>query len=484
MSLGYLSLTQLKQRSGLRVPARFRRIFALTTAVVVAGMVTLLAQPSWTQTTAPVSFGKSSLQNSTSVNPTSLQFGPDGRLYVAQQNGTIKAYTVQRNGANAYSVTNTETIDLIKSMPNRNDNGSLNPSITGRQVTGILVAGTQAQPEIYVGSSDPRIGAGGSGEDLNLDTNSGIISRLSWDGSKWVKTDLVRGLPRSEENHSVNGMQLSADGQTLFVTAGGNTNQGAPSKNFALLPEYALSAAILKVDLAAIGNSTYDLPTLDDENRPGNPDANDPFGGNDGKNQAKIVPGGPVQVYAPGFRNPYDLVIAKSGKMYTIDNGGNAGWGDIPVGEGAGGTCTNQVNEPGQTNHDNFHLVSGQGYYGGHPNPTRGNQANKFNATNPQAPVAQANPLECDYNKPANDTLTTWWASTNGLDEYTASNFGGAMQGNLLAAGGDNIIWRIQVDPVSGAMTQKGGLFNEVGAGGFPPELTPPRDQVTVPGTV
>src|SRR5829696_6808411 len=165
-----------KQWSRLRMPARFRRIFALTTAVVVAGMVTLLAQPSWTQTTTPVSFGKSLLQNATSVNPTSLQFGPDGRLYVAQQNGTIKAYTVQRNGANAYSVTNTETIDLIKSMPNRNDDGSLNPSVTGRQVTGILVAGTQTAPIIYVGSSDPRIGAGGSGEDLNLDTNSGIIS--------------------------------------------------------------------------------------------------------------------------------------------------------------------------------------------------------------------------------------------------------------------------------------------------------------------
>ena len=247
------------------MPARFRRIFALTTAVVVAGMVTLLAQPSWTQTTTPVSFGKSLLQNSTSVNPTSLQFGPDGRLYVAQQNGTIKAYTVQRNGANAYSVTNTETIDLIKSMPNRNDDGSLNPSVTGRQVTGILVAGTQTAPIIYVGSSDPRIGAGGSGTDLNLDTNSGIISRLSWDGSKWVKTDLVRGLPRSEENHSVNGMQLSADGQTLFVTAGGNTNQGAPSNNFAFLPEYALSAAILKSRFG--GHRQHHLRSADTQRR-------------------------------------------------------------------------------------------------------------------------------------------------------------------------------------------------------------------------
>src|SRR5829696_4137430 len=466
---------------GAIAPTGVLYILALVAAVVLANVM-LLAEPSKAQQATPISFGKSLLKNASSVNSTSLQFGPDGRLYVAQQNGTIKAYTIQRTGANAYSVTNTETIDLIKSMPNRNDDGSLNPSVTGRQVTGILVAGTQSQPVIYVGSSDPRIGAGGSGTDLNLDTNSGIISRLSWDGSKWVKTDLVRGLPRSEENHSVNGMQLSADGQTLFVAAGGNTNQGAPSNNFALLPEYALSAAILKIDLAAIGNSTYDLPTLNDEDRPGDPDANDPFGGNDGKNQAKIVTGGPVQVYAPGFRNPYDLVIAKSGKMYTIDNGGNAGWGDIPVGEGPGGTCTNQPNEPGQTKQDNFHLISGQGYYGGHPNPTRGNLANKFNSTNPQSPVAQANPVECDWNKPAAGTLTTFPASTNGLDEYTASNFGGAMQGDLLTAGHDNNIYRIQLDDNSGAITQKGVLFNAVGQ--LPLDVTAQGDNDPFPGTV
>ena len=39
-----------------------------------------------------VAFSKSSLAGETSSQPTSLQFGPDGRLYVAQQNGVIKVY--------------------------------------------------------------------------------------------------------------------------------------------------------------------------------------------------------------------------------------------------------------------------------------------------------------------------------------------------------------------------------------------------------
>ena len=63
---------------------------------------------------------------------------------------------------------------------------------------------------------------------------------------------LVRGLPRSEENHSTNGMQLDAVSNTLYVMQGGHDNKGAPSNNFAATPEYALSAAMLSVDLDVI----------------------------------------------------------------------------------------------------------------------------------------------------------------------------------------------------------------------------------------
>ena len=36
-----------------------------------------------------------------------------------------------------------------------------------------------------------------------------------------------------------------------------------------------------------------------------------------------------------------------------------------------------------------LHLVTGPGYYGGHPNPTRGNTTNTFNAPDPQSPVGR-----------------------------------------------------------------------------------------------
>ncbi len=432
----------------------------------------------------PVSFSKSSLIGASSVLPTSLQFGPDGRLYVAEQDGLIKIYTVVRNSANNYQVTATETLTQIQQIPNHDDNGTLNTSVTTRLVTGLLVVGTAANPIVYVTSSDPRIGAGPAGTDLNLDTNSGIVSRLTKNGSSWTKLDIVRGLPRSEENHANNGMQLDTATNTLYLAMGGNTNMGAPSNNFALLPEYALSAAILSIDLTAIGETTYDLPTLNDENRAGVNDANDPFGGNDGKNQARIVPGGPVQVYAPGFRNPYDIVITSAGRMYTIDNGPNAGWGGAPVGEGPAGNATNAVSEPGQSYGDGLHFVTGPGYYGGHPNPTRSNPANTFNSSNPQSPVSVSNPIESDYLIPGtqNGALIVYPQSTNGLVEYTASNFGGALKGNLLAASFDNSIKRIVLNGTGTSVDLSTNLFNTVGT--VPLDVTAQGDFGALPGTI
>ena len=84
----------------------------------------------------------------------------------------------------------------------------------------MLVGGTAASPIVYVSSSDPRWGGSddGSVNDLNLDTNSGMVSRLTWNAatSTWTRKDVVRGLPRSEENHSVNGMVLNQATNTLY----------------------------------------------------------------------------------------------------------------------------------------------------------------------------------------------------------------------------------------------------------------------------
>jgi hypothetical protein len=72
----------------------------------------------------PDGLAEASLRGGTPVNPTSLAFGPDGRLYVAQRNGTILAYSIGRTGRGEYVVDAVETIDAIRSIPNHDDDGS------------------------------------------------------------------------------------------------------------------------------------------------------------------------------------------------------------------------------------------------------------------------------------------------------------------------------------------------------------------------
>jgi hypothetical protein len=144
---------------------------------------------------------------------TSLMYGPDGRLYVADYTGAIKILTVQRNGPTDYVVTAVETLNGVKNIPNHDDDGSPCSGViadcTSRETTGLTVGGTASNPVIYVTSSDYRIGSGpgGGNGDVDLDTNSGIITRFTWNGSSWDVVDLVRGLPRTEENHATNGLE-------------------------------------------------------------------------------------------------------------------------------------------------------------------------------------------------------------------------------------------------------------------------------------
>jgi hypothetical protein len=512
-------------------------------------------------------------------NPTSLQFGPDGRLYVSEQYGRVHAFSIERQSDGGYIATGSETIDAIRAIANHDDDGSAcSADCNQRQVTGLLVAGTAQAPLLYVTSSDARVSVA---SDSNLDTNSGMLTRLTCSGGivsgqcqAWTRVDLVRGLPRSEENHATNGMDLDPATNTLYIANGGNTNKGAISNSFSGIPEYFFAGAVIAVDLDALAameaanggaftdardgsRFVYDLLTLDDPTRanidkthpdfpygPGHPwrnlsiDPGDPFGGNDGYNQAVPEAGGPVQVHSPGYRNPYDVVVTRSGEIYTWDNGPNSGWGGTPwiytaggalkgystqpgiaFDAGAGDWCSNEINESGSgTQGDALHRITTPGYYGGHPAPTRAFPARAGLYDYEQqpdghwvhsGPVYQLtdrlpagygtvaadfpdDPRQCDYTVPAGG-LETINASTNGLTEYTADNFNGAMRGDLLAASFNGNLYRCKPDGAGGLVDlpgSSGGTTEgrcEVLLGGFgsqPLDVTAQGDDDVFPGTI
>jgi N-acetylneuraminic acid mutarotase len=529
----------------------------------------------------PIDFNTQELANAGfGDNPTSLQFGPDGRLYVAEQNGKISIFTIERDdapaGSGTYTIVDKEVLGTVKNeVPNHNDDGAANAT-KERQMTGILVTGTAEAPIIYATSSDWRIGGGGSGTDLNLDTNSGVISRLTKTANGWEKVDLVRGLPRCEENHATNGLALV--GSTLLVQSGGHTNKGAPSNNFSGTPEYMLSGVLLSVDLNQLESMpvyndprsntayVYDLPTLNDPSREditnsdprfpypsGHPmynatiDVGDPFGGNNSLNQAVFEPGGPVQIFAAGFRNAYDVVVTEDGHIFTSDNGPNGGWGGQPLiytadgnlkgvqGENGvtfdpdnGDYITNEFNESSSSTHgDPLHYLGTLGspsnnqdrYYGGHPAPIQafpsraqlivyeevgnGNWAEVerhdfatlvngvsgyFNASlsiaNFPDRQKEGEYLTGTYTSQSKGVyiLDIVSSSTNGIVEYTASNFAGQLKGNILTASFNGNINSYKLAPEKTSYETKEALLN--GFGSQPLDVTAQGDDDIFPGTI
>ncbi|MBR9776831.1 MAG: PKD domain-containing protein [Cytophagales bacterium] len=530
---------------------------------------------------------------------TSLEFGPDERLYVAQLKGEIKIYTISKEGPNQYDVVGEEVLLGVKEIPNYDDHGFLAfDNRYGRQITGITVTGTKDYPVIYATSSDPKWG--GPSGDTMLDTNSGMITRLSWTGTEWEVIDLVRGLARSEENHAINGIEYTTIGGKpyLLISNGGFTNAGAPSKNFTYITEYALAGAVLKIDLDALDALPtmydshsgrpykYDVPTLDDPTRanvngiydPNDPaydgiDINDPFGGNDGLNMGMVTLDGPVQIFSPGYRNTYDLVVTENKRVYLTDNGANINWGGMPENEGDSTLVSNAYNplEPGASplnptssgefvdNQDHLLMITNDlenytsgTYYGGHPTPIRANPgqayqpgsafpfspggaglytkfvgddkdftnitptvtptdkfrtqilepiapgqpgfeeyaSNTLPANWPPVPPTLANGVEADFisptlpnsNGPQPDILTVVPNNSNGIDEYTASNFDGALKGSLIVGKNGGILHLIHLNEDG---TLKEAEFNKWNLnGGNALGITTNGDSTSYPGTI
>ncbi|MEB3213859.1 MAG: malectin domain-containing carbohydrate-binding protein, partial [Leptolyngbyaceae bacterium] len=347
---------------------------------------------------------------------------------ITELTGAVHAYTVAKNGVTGeYEVLGREELVLangggvVQSILNHNDDGSVNTAETNRLVTGMVVAGTASNPVLYLSSADPRRAFE---EDTNLDTNSGVVTRVTRNAQgEWEAVDIVRGLPRSEESHSLNGLLLSADGTKLLLNIGSNTNNGGSSSQFAFTPEYALTAAVLEIDLTDIesrpilsdpnggqnGTSrqyVYDLPTLDDPNIANDGvledangmDVSGPWGGNDGLNQAILPADAPLRIYADGLRNNYDLVQTANG-IYTVDNASNTNQGGNPVDANGNttsltsGEATNGIVQGGVGDDEPIFKLEDGGYFG-HPNPTRANQNQSWTVYEADAfgnPIADPN---------------------------------------------------------------------------------------------
>jgi subtilisin family serine protease/glucose/arabinose dehydrogenase len=310
--------------------------------------------------------------NFATVMPTSLAFGPDGRLYVASLT-EIVALTLDPA---------TKAVLAEEQIASGLDD-----------VLGIAFDPTAPAPvAVYASRRDTSL----------TDGFESVISRFV--APDWHREDVITGLPTSRPylNHATNGLAFDNEGR-LFIAQGSATDAGVadPPGNDFFWPETPLSAAILVADIHAPGfNGTliYDPP---------GPPASD---------DVELV-SGDVAIYAFGTRNPYDLVLHSNGLIYATDNGA--------YGAVYSSSCTEETS--GVSVSDELNLIEEGNYYG-HPNRNRGR-------TDPRQCVYRL-PEDGDGNGATGPIeLLPGHCSCDGMVEYTGPAVGRVAPGDLLYVG-------------------------------------------------
>ncbi len=304
------------------------------------------------------------------VAPTTMAFGPDGRLYVGQLDGPLLALRLEDNViVDAATIAPTGVFEHVLGL-------AFNPAEPPDPVT------------LYV--SHTVLFAGEAGAPY-----PGTISRLV--APDYQPVDVISGLPVSTVEHGTNGIAFDNEG-LLYIAQGATTNAGVPSQRHPR-PETPLSGAILVADL--------NEPTFDGAVRYEPAET----AGHDVDQVA-----GDVRVYASGFRNPYDLVVHSNGNIYATDNGPN-----IPDGVPSLSCLSQAIADVEAADELNL-IVEGQ-YYG-HPNRNRG----RFD----EEQCIFYGPGDASGASTAPLATLGFHVSANGIAEYTSDAFGGRLRGNLI----------------------------------------------------
>ena len=401
---------------------------------------------------------------------TTLRTGPDGKLYGATNNGQIRRYNVAPDGTLSGE-------EILKGVA-----GDANPGFPSspRVLIGMAFdpASTPSNPVVWTTHTT-------YGFDNVGDRWGGKVSRLSGPNLENVR-DVFVNLPRSAKDHLTNSIEYGPDGRLYFLQ-GSNLAAGAPDNSWGSRPETKLTAAVLVFDPAnpdvqrAIGGGApVDVKTDEPWNGGGEAGANTSTG-----NYDPFAPGAPLQVYATGIRNAYDLVWHSNGELYVPTNGTAAGGqspsfdpnsppagldcayvrpdgrsaSQLPAVEGVNRSNPNAGQRSHEKQRDFLFRVEEGGYYG-HPNPSRCEWAlNNGNLTSSTSDPGEGQAgSKYDVGTQPDPNYRGWaWdyafnVSPNGVIEYQGDNFGREMTNRLLVVrfSNGNDIFTMQADPRTG----------------------------------
>jgi N-acetylneuraminic acid mutarotase len=320
--------------------------------------------------------------------PITGDWGPDGRFYVGMRFGQITAITFDDD----YNIIGQDLYSGVSGLVNGEILGlTFSPFDDASPVT-LYVAHCLT----YAQNGDPPISPFPYYGQVSVLTGPNFDSPVP----------LVTGLPTSNHDHAINGMLFDNNGD-LLIPVGSNTNAGVEHPGMGGLPESPLSAAILKArtSLPGFNGAVSYIETVS-----GTPNNDQMFG-----DIVDVAPGSDVVVHASGFRNPFELCLTTSGRLYAFDNGPNNGLGFGSTGLSSDdGVHANAADE--------LMLVE-QGRYYGHPNRNRGRADARQLVYYPPATLD----IALTHAAP----ITQVSSSTNGIDEYRSTIFQGQLRGQL-----------------------------------------------------
>jgi N-acetylneuraminic acid mutarotase len=336
-----------------------------------------------------------------------LAIGPDGKLYAAGLDGVLRRWQINANGL------------LVGKQEYR--------GLEGRVVIGMVFDPNDDRNLFLWTTDNASLVRGEPAEDF-----TGKITKLRLRGVNAFEADMqdyVVGLPRSTKDHMTNNLTFGPDG-FLYVSQGSNTGLGAPDSAWGFRPERLLTAAILRVDPNV---PSAQLPiNVQTEAYNGTPGSYDPY-----------APGAPVQLFATGVRNAYDLIWHSNGYLYTPINGGNAGGNTPGSPDDSVPALENVATQDDYLARVDMALFrAGEVQYFGHPNPLRGEYV--LNGGNPTEGVDPYEVVADEFHEgypvgvmPDPNFKGFVWnfgrnRSANGIIEYQSATFGGALQNKLL----------------------------------------------------
>ena len=332
-------------------------------------------------------------------NPTTGEFGPDGRLYVGTRTGQIHAITYDDD----YDVVDHQVYAGVSALDND-------------EILGLTFNPFDPPSPVRVYVSHQELYAHGGGAFSGPSPYPGAVSIL--EGPDFdTPIPLVTGLPTSNHDHGVNAIQFDHNGD-LYVSIGSNTNAGIPSVSSGTLDESPLSASIVRFKTSQVpfnGAVTYV------ETAGGAPNNDQVFGP-----IVDVAPGVDYELFVTGTRNVYDFVQTRSGIWYATDNGPNVSFGNESL------DCTSAG---GGMGHGDELLLLEEGNWHGMANRNRG----RYDA------------IQCTYKDRGDPEIPGVFtqgihnlsASTNGMIEYRSTAFNGQMYGDLLVERWNNPVKRL-----------------------------------------